>query len=119
MENILVVLKAETSLAQSRYEDAANRRRQPAAQFTVGQMVWPDARNIKTLRPKKKLDWKNLGPFEISEILGPYTCRLNLPAPIRIHPVFNVDLLTPAAVDPLPYQTIDPPPPTEVDGLEQ
>ena len=38
---------------------------------------------------------------------------------MRIHPVFNVDLLTPAATDPLPHQVIDPPPPTEVDGLEQ
>ena len=36
MGRILDHLKAETSLAQSRYEEAANRRRQPAPKFSVG-----------------------------------------------------------------------------------
>lgn len=56
MKMILEHLKAETALAQSRYEEAANRSRQPASKFTVGQEVWLDTRNLKTLRPKKKLD---------------------------------------------------------------
>ena len=36
MKMILDHLKAETALAQSRYEEAANRTRQPASKFTVG-----------------------------------------------------------------------------------
>ena len=38
---------------------------------------------------------------------------------MRIHPVFNVSLLRPAAVTPLPGQVQPPPPPVEVDGLEE
>ncbi|KAI7102875.1 hypothetical protein KC324_g20825, partial [Hortaea werneckii] len=119
MRLILEHLKAETALAQSRYEDCANRRRQPAAKFLIGQEVWLDTRNLKTLRPKKKLDWKNVGPFRVTAIHGPYACRLDLPPSMKIHPVFNVDLLTPVAIDPLVGQHHPPPPPVEVNGLEQ
>ncbi|KAI7171723.1 hypothetical protein KC316_g10666 [Hortaea werneckii] len=51
MQLILEHLKAETALTQSRYEDRKNRRRQAATKFSVGQEVWLDARNLKTLRP--------------------------------------------------------------------
>jgi hypothetical protein len=118
MEKILDHLKAETSLAQNRYEEAANRRRQPAPKFSVGQEVWLDARNLKTLRPKKKLDWKFVGPFKIAAVHGPYTCRLKLPPSMKVHPVFNVNLLVPAACDPHTGQRQPPPPPVEINGLE-
>lgn len=118
MKSILDHLKAETALAQSRYEEAANRNRQPAPRFTVGQEVWLDARNLKTLRPKKKLDWKYVGPFKIAAVNGPYTCRLELPPSMKVHPVFNVNLLVPAAADPHTGQRQAAPPPVEVNGLE-
>ena len=38
---------------------------------------------------------------------------------MRIHPVFHVSLLRPAATNPLPGQRHPPPPPVEVDGLEE
>jgi hypothetical protein len=105
--------------AQARYEDQANKTRRPARRFTEGQSVWLDARNIKTLRPQKKLDWKNLGPFRIRKVVSPYAYELELPPVMRIHPVFHVSLLKPAVQDPLPSQRPEPPPPVEVDGLEE
>jgi hypothetical protein len=104
---------------QSRHEEYANRSRQPARRFQVGQYVWLDARNIKTLRPQKKLDWKNLGPYRISKVISPHAHELELPRSMRIHPVFNVSLLRPAANDPLPGQRHDPPPPVEAEGIEE
>lgn len=38
---------------------------------------------------------------------------------MKIHPVFNVNLLRPAVEKPHPGQHQDPPPPVEVDGLEE
>ena len=42
-----------------------------------------------------------------------------MPASIKIHPVFHVSLLRPAAADPLPGQRQDPPPPVQVEGVEE
>jgi hypothetical protein len=115
MAMILEFLREQTLLAQARYEDTANRTRSTAPRFDKGQLVWLNAKNLKTLRPKKKLDWKNLGPFPIAEVLGPYTYRLELPASLTIHDVFNVDQLFLATNNPLPGQVLDPPPPVLVE----
>jgi hypothetical protein len=115
MSAILEFLREQTLLAQARYEDSANRSRSTAPKFEVDQLVWLNAKNIKTLRPRKKLDWKNLGPFPIAEALGPYTYRLRLPPSLTIHDVFNVDQLYLAANNPLPGQVVEPPPPVLVE----
>jgi hypothetical protein len=115
MATILEFLREQTLLAQARYEDSANRSRSTAPKFEVNQLVWLNAKNIKTLRPRKKLDWKNLGPFPIAEVLGPYTYRLDLPSSLTIHNVFNVDQLYLADDNPLPGQVIEPPPPVLVE----
>lgn len=55
-------------------------------------------------RPSKKLSEKYLGPFRISEVIGPVTCRLDLPPSMKIHNVFHTSLLRAAATDPFPSQ---------------
>jgi hypothetical protein len=119
MEKIMSYVRTQMLAAQARQEEYANRTRRPARCFQVGQYVWLDARNIRTLRPQKKLDWKNLGPYQITEVISPYAYKLDLPRSIRIYPVFNVNLLHPAATDPVPGQRQDAQPPIEVEGLEE
>jgi hypothetical protein len=119
MKLITEFVRSEILSAQARQEEYANRKRQPARRFQVGQLVWLDARNIRTLRPQKKLDWKNLGPFRIAEVISANAYKLDLPASMRIHPVFNVSLLRPAAENPVPGQRHEPPPAVEVDGIEE
>ncbi|KAF6515026.1 hypothetical protein HZS61_006160 [Fusarium oxysporum f. sp. conglutinans] len=119
MNEILEYLRSESIAAQARYENQANRHRRPARHYREGDYVWLDARNIKTLRPQKKLDWKNIGPLKITKVISPYAYRLDLPASMKIHPVFHTNLLRPAATNPLPGQNPDPPPPIEAEGVEE
>jgi hypothetical protein len=119
MQAISDYVRSQMTSAQARYEEQSNKTRQPARQYKAGQRVWLDARNIRTLRPSKKLDWKFLGPFTIKRMINAHAYELDLPASMRIHPVFNVTLLRPAADNPVPCQRADPPPPIEVKGLEE
>ncbi|QSZ34660.1 hypothetical protein DSL72_007514 [Monilinia vaccinii-corymbosi] len=119
METISAHLQTELTASQTHYSKNADTRRSPARRYSVEDLVWLDARNIKTLQPQKKLDWKNLNPFKVIEMISPYAYKLELPASMRNHPVFNVNLLYPVTDDPLPGQRNPPPPPIEVEGIEQ
>jgi hypothetical protein len=97
---------AQTSMAvaQQEQEEAANRTRQQAPQFRVGDKVWLDLRNVRTTRPSKKLDWKN-AKYTVTEVIGSHSYRLNTPT--GIHNVFHSSLLRAASTDPLDSQVTD------------
>ena len=119
MKTVHEYLRSEICIAQARHEKYANQRRRPARRYFENDQVWLDARNIRTTRPQKKLDWKFLGPYKVAKVVSPYAYRLELPASMKVHPVFHVNLLRPAATDALPEQRQEPPPPVEIEGVEE
>ena len=110
--------KASMAFAQQEAERQANRRRSPAPEFQVGDKVWLHLKNIRTIRPCRKLDWKN-AKYTVREVIGTHAVRLD--TPMGIHDVFHVDLIHLAAEDPLPSQRSDDtqPPAIQVDGEEE
>ncbi len=70
-----------------------NRHRSSPPDYKVGDMVWVDAKNIKTVRPSKKLDMKRIGPLKIVEKISSHAYRLKLPKGLYVHDVFSVELL--------------------------
>ena len=110
--------QAAIGVAQERQQEQANRNRQPAPVYRKNDHVWLNLRNVRTQRPSKKLDWLH-AKYRVLEVPTPHTVRLEVP--IGIHPVFHVDLVRPAASDPLPSQATDDsqPPPVSVEGQNE
>ena len=115
LEELRQFLKEELKWSQSIMAEYANRRRLPAPELKEGDMVMLDSRNIKTARPNKSLDHKNLGPFKIVRVINNMAYELELPDGMNIFPVFHPWLLHLDNSDPLPGQTEPPPPPVSTD----
>jgi len=78
-----------------------------------------NAKNIKTKRLSKKLDYKLRGNFEIEELCSTNTYKLKLP-PLsgKIHPVFHVSLLEPYRQNTIPGRRSSTPPPVDPEQQE-
>ena len=95
-------LRELMTYAQAMQSDYADRHRQHAPKYAVGDLVWLDARNLSIDRPNKKLSNKFEGLFPIIDINSSYSYRLELPSSWSCHPVFYTLLLRPYPNDPIP-----------------
>ncbi len=78
--------------------------------FNVGDKVWLSTKHIKTTRTSKKLDYKRIGPYQVSKVINRNAYKLDLPATLRIHNVFHVSLLD-TYTEPVPGQLLAEPMP--------
>jgi hypothetical protein len=79
--------------ASNAYQKSRADKRRKDKVFQVGQRVLVSTRHIRSLRPKKKLDWKFMGPGVILDQIGPDVYRVDLPGLLGAHPVFHASLL--------------------------
>lgn len=81
--------------AKSSQECFYNRGRRVADSFAPGNLVWLSRRNLKTSHPSNKLDVRRIGPFPVERMIGTNAVKLALPPALRrLHPVFNLSLIT-------------------------
>ncbi|KAE8548987.1 hypothetical protein EYB25_009370 [Talaromyces marneffei] len=111
---------AQTELAatQQRMEESANRHRDAAYDYRIGDKVWLNLRNIRTNRPSKKLDDRH-AKYTVLEKVGTHAYRLDVGG--QIHDVFHTSLLRPASQNPFPSQELADyqPPGVLIDGEEE
>ena len=114
-------LRHQLISAQDKYKQSYDTHVKLAPLFKIGDLVWLSRRNITTTRLSQKQDHKRLGPFRISEVVGESKSafKLELPARMKVHPVFHVSLLTPYRANMLPGRVQPPPPPVVVEGFEE
>ncbi len=105
--------------AAGRMKAQYDKWKRPARNLQVGERVWLDSTNLSLPRPKKKLDDKRVGPFEIIEKTGASAYKLKLPPHWKIHPRFNEKLLTPYIPPAFPNQELPPPPPPDLINDEE
>ena len=84
--------------------------------YVIGDKVFLERRDLRSVRPSHKLDFKRFGPFEISEKISDTAYRLKLPVSWKIHDVFHVSHLIPARKDTILGRRIEPPAPVEIEG---
>lgn len=100
--------------AQDRQKAYADKSRRDVS-FAAGDMVLLNTRNIKLKMTKdmtKKLMPKWVGPYKVTERIGPVAVRLELPPHLKLHNVFHVSLVKPYLSD----GPVQPPPPLEIDA---
>jgi hypothetical protein len=81
-------IKAKEALNQS-----ANQK--PAEQYTVGDKVWLENKNLTLTHGTRKLHPRRHGPFDITKQISPVAYKLKLPMAWTIHDVFHASLLRP------------------------
>jgi len=82
-------------LAAQAYQKKYADKKRAHLELKVGDKVLISNRHIKSTRPKKKLDWKYIGPGIIKRVLNPAVCEVDMPGLGAVHPVFHVSLLEP------------------------
>ena len=117
MEDALIFGKRNVEVAQARMIKQANKKRKDVS-YNIGDRVFLSTKNIKTTRPSKKLDYKMIGPYRISERVG-CSYKLELPQSTKMYDTFHTQLLRKAANDPLPGQKLVPEGAILIDGTEE
>jgi hypothetical protein len=114
-------IKLDLTNAQKAYKKHYDLHVKQMPKFKVGDQVWLSRKNISTTCPSSKLDYRRLRPFRILKCVGEsqMAYKLDLPAGMRIHPVFHGSLLTPYHASAIPGHTQPPPPPIEVEGQQE
>lgn len=101
LHQIQTSLRDSLTAAKEAQSHFYNKNRRVNATYAPGDLVWLSRRNIKTKRANSKLDVRRLGPFPVIRMVGQNAAELALPkAYSRLHPVFNVSLLSPFFADP-------------------
>ena len=87
-----------------------------ARKYNVGNLIYLNSKNIDSIRPTKKLDWKFYDFYTIIDRVGKVAYCLNLSASMKIYNIFYVSLLKPCDQS---KDNIPPPPFIVVDGEEK
>jgi len=116
MSQLHETLQAEMTEAQLRHKEYYDEGRKPDPNLQSGDMVWLLPRNIRTIRPCKKLDYKKIGGFKILAKIGESAYKLDLPHSMRIYNTFHISLLELYHDNKLSSQRAPPPPPIIIKG---
>ena len=110
----LLEIKWQTTFA---YASKHYNKKHTPRTFSVGDKVWLNDKNIKTVQPSKKLDYKYFRLFVVLKSIRKQAYQLDLSKMFQeVYNMFHVSFFEPYGT-PLEQEEAKPPP-TEVDGKE-
>jgi hypothetical protein len=97
MTSVHELCASHLKITQERMSRYYDRTKSAPPQYSVGDLVMLNGKNIRTRRAAKKLDNKLFGPFKVNKVVGTskMSVGLELPKRWRVHNVFHVSLLEP------------------------
>ena len=117
MHEIQKFAKENIEAAQDKILKSTNQHRRPIT-WNVGNKVYLSTKNLKTLRPSRKLAEQQTGPYKVLEKVG-NLYRLRLPKGSKIYDVFALDVLIKDPNNLLPGQENPEPPADVIAGEEE
>ncbi|MBW0539519.1 hypothetical protein O181_079234, partial [Austropuccinia psidii MF-1] len=113
-------VKREREVAINRFKRFSDKSRASPPVFNPVDMVCLSSKNIKSIRPTKKLSERWFGPFPIFKKVTTHAYHLKLPSQWKsIHPVFHISLLEPVKTSTIPNRHQEPPPPIIIEEEEE
>lgn len=89
---IYIYLNEQLQKAQARYKATADVHRREEESYEINDKVLLSTKNIRTLRPTKKLDVTYIGPYRVKRRINPVTYELEMPDS-KLYPVYHTSLL--------------------------
>ena len=101
MEEVQDFMREKMTKLQAKQVVTANCHCKEPTMYEIRDKVFLSTKNIRTEKPSKKLNDKNIGPFKIKKLVGS-SYQLELPHTMKIHDIFHPNLLRKIANNPLP-----------------
>ncbi len=93
MKSLYKDMQHKISEANTAIEKLANKKRKLGPQLKKGDKAYLLTKNLKGIRPSRKLDYIKVGPFLVIRNKGPINYKLQLLPDAKIHLVFYILIL--------------------------
>jgi len=119
MEERIHLMEERRAQAIAALNQIAEKSGTPSAQYSTGEQVWLEGKNLCLPYQATKLAPKRYGPFKIIKEISPVAYQLALPLTWKIHDTFHASLLSPYRETTTYGPNFSRPPPDLINNEEQ
>jgi len=119
IEERILLMEERRTQATAALNQIAEKSGTPLSQYTIGDQVWLEGKNLRLPYQATKLVPKRYRPFKIIKEISPMAYQLALPLTWKIHDTFHASLLSPYRKTSAYSPNFSQPPPDLINNEEQ